>query len=83
MVRASRLSPRLNGENCFYNGVSNPVAKAGSGGLFALFGISAQVLFSLFLADDAVRLAELQAVRNGEKRAPAPHQRRLRGQHVR
>ena len=67
----------------FITGFQILLQRAGSGGLFALFGISAQVLFSLFLADDAVRLAELQAVRNGEKRAPAPHQRRLRGQHVR
>ena len=71
-------------EDCFRNMVSNPAA----GGeavrpARAAATLHAQPLSLLFLTDDAVRLAELQALCDGEKRAPAPHERWLRGEHVR
>lgn len=58
--------------------------RAKRGGQSALWAPPRSVLgFLPFPADDAVRLAELSALRDGEERAPAPHQGRLRGQHVR
>lgn len=72
-------------EDDFLNVVSNPVVKGKAGWPVRTTGNRhAQTLgFPPFLADDAVRLAELQALCDGEKRAPAPHKGRLRRQHVR
>lgn len=69
----------------FLKVVSNPIVKDKAGWPVCTAGNRpAQVLgFPPFPTDDAVRLAELQALRDGEKRAPAAHEGRLRGQHVR
>lgn len=71
-------------EDEFLNVVLNAVVKGKARWLVRTAGNRhTQVLgFPPFPADDAIRLAELQALRDGEKRAPAPHKGRLRGQHV-
>lgn len=75
----------LNREDCFLNVVSSPVAKGTAGWPVRPVGNGHAQVFRFLPcpADDAVRLAQLPALRDGEERAPATHEGRLRGQHVR